>query len=192
MPALFYFSNVCHNDKIECEVFRLLKFDEMIQQAVAKFNNMGQKQQLLLNGNNKQQKLFIQLDLSLAQLAEDSKRFSVYKKDQENIDVKNYKEMITKDVANVMKYYLLFASVHNWLDVIVIDEEDYNKITSIDADRDFNQVYLSIKRMMFNGFYNHSKKDFQFSWKMFLKFGIVDLGVDDKSLSAQFSEINSL
>lgn len=170
----------------------MLKFDEMIQQAVAKFNNMGQKQQLLLNGNNKQQKLFIQLDLSLAQLAEDSKRFSVYKKDQENIDVKNYKEMITKDVANVMKYYLLFASVHNWLDVIVIDEEDYNKITSIDADRDFNQVYLSIKRMMFNGFYNHSKKDFQFSWKMLLKFGIVDLGVDDKSLSAQFSEINSL
>ena len=51
---------------MEYEVFRLLKFDEMIQQAVAKFNNMGQKQQLLLNGNNKQQKLFIQLDLSLA------------------------------------------------------------------------------------------------------------------------------
>lgn len=190
MPALFYFSNVCHNDKMGCEVFRLLKFDEMIQQAVAKFNNIGQKQQLLLNGNNKQQKLFIQLDLSLAKLAEDSKRFSVYKKDQENIDVKNYKEMITKDVADVMKYYLLFASVHNWLDIIVIDEEDYNKITSIDADRDFNQVYLSIKRMMFNGFYNHSKKDFQFSWKMFLKFGIVDFGVDDKSLTAQFSEIN--
>jgi hypothetical protein len=59
------------------------------------------------------------------------------------------------------------------------------------SDNDFNKIYLSIKKMLFNSYYNHDKKDFNFSWKMFNKFGIVDIVVDTEELTNNFSQLNN-
>lgn len=46
--------------------------------------------------------------------------------------------------------------------------------------------------MMFNAFYNHSKNDFKFFWKMLLKFILVDFNANADELVKRFEEFTDI
>ncbi|GAA6113154.1 MAG: hypothetical protein M3005_00695 [Apilactobacillus sp.] len=170
----------------------MLNLEKMMQQSITRFNYMGQKRELLINGNNKKQKIFIKIDTGLSALATDSKRFSVYTYEQGQIDPNNYKKVLLQDAVEILSFTLLYANICNLSDIIIDSQKDIDKITNLRPDSDFNQIYLSIKKMMFNAFYNHSKNDFKFFWKMLLKFILVDFNVDMNELVKNFEKFSDI
>ena len=170
----------------------MLNLEKMMQQSITRFNYMGQKRELLINGNNKKQKIFIKIDTGLSNLATDSKRFAVYTYEQGQIDPNSYKIALLDDSVEILSFTLLYANICNWSDVIIDSQKDIDKIANLKPDSDFNQVYLSIKKMMFNAFYNHSKNDFKFFWKMLLKFILVDFNANADELVKRFEEFTDI
>lgn len=169
----------------------MIDYESLIQQATSSFNLKGQKGQLLLNSKSKKDKILINLDLALSKLADDSMRYRMYKEELSQIDATSYNKRLLKDYLTVMNLYILFADCNNWLDIIILSSNEQNRISKLKADSDFNKIYLSIKKMLLNSYYNHDKKDFNFSWKMFNKFGIVDIVIDVEKINDNFGQLNN-
>ncbi len=169
----------------------MFNYNKILSDAAVKFNMQGQNKELLPIGNDKKGRILANIDMGLSKIADDSKRHCIYKSDQEKINKENYKEQLMSDFVYTMNLYMIFASMNNWTDAIVMSDEEQEKLFSLKADDDFNKVYLSIKKMLFNGYFNHNKKDFIFSWKMLNKYAIVDFGFDISEMVSHFDQTNS-
>lgn len=168
----------------------MFNFEEMLKKSVADFRLSEQKDNFAVNKNNRLQKAYINLDISLSRLAKDSKRFSILSSSNINIDITNYKNTIIKDFIESMKLFFLVANLKNWNHLIIISGNEQNKLFKNKADKEFSNVYLVIKKMIINSFFNHSEKDFTYAWKIFNKFGIVDMNLNINDISKCFFNKN--
>lgn len=152
-----------------------VNFEELLKKGIADFRIMEQKQEILLNPKNKVDKSLINLDIHLANLIDDSKRCSL--KIVKNIDKDDYKKKLNYEFLKCLNAYFLLANLKNWNDVIISGNEYLVKVKQLNADQEISKTYLILKKTLYNAFFNHSKDDFNRSWKVFLKLCFVDLNL---------------
>lgn len=49
-----------------------------------------------------------------------------------------------------------------------------------------------MKRMLFDAYFNHSGDSFNHSWRLFLKFGLVDFGYTEQEIQDTFNDKNKI
>ncbi|TPR21940.1 hypothetical protein [Apilactobacillus timberlakei] len=168
----------------------MFDFENMLKKSIANFRLSEQKGNFTVNKNNRLQKAYINLDISLSRLAKDSKRFSILSNPNVNIDIMDYKNTMIKDFTKSMNLFFLVANLKNWNHLIIISENEQKKLFKNKADNEFSNVYLVIKKMMINSLFNHSEQDFTYAWRIFNKFGIVDMNLNIDEVSKEFFDKN--
>ncbi|WP_105955961.1 hypothetical protein [Apilactobacillus quenuiae] len=168
----------------------MFNYEKMLKKSIDNFRLSEQNSNFTVNKNNRLQKAYINLDVSLAQFAKDSKRFNLLSDSNMNIDIIDYKNIMIKDFTESMKLFFLVANLKNWNHLIIISEDEQKKIFKNNADNEFSNVYLVIKKMLINSLFNHSEKDFTYAWKIFNKFGIVDMNLNIRDVSKDFFNKN--
>ncbi|WP_353485772.1 hypothetical protein [Apilactobacillus xinyiensis] len=150
-------------------------FEKLLKNSIANFRIKEQKQEIISNPSNKLDKALINLDLQLCELIDCSKRCSL--EVVNNLDVDNYKKNLNKKFVECLDAYFLLANLKNWNDLIIDGSEELNKIIKLNPDKEISKTYLIMKKTLYNAFFNHSKQDFNRSWKVFLKLCFVDLNL---------------
>ncbi|UQS85308.1 hypothetical protein MOO46_01580 [Apilactobacillus apisilvae] len=168
----------------------MFDFDELLKNSISKFRIEEQKSNLPVNPNNRLKKAYINLDISLSKLASDSKRFSILNFTKLDVSPDDYKKNILEDFSKSMNLFLLVANLKNWNHLIHISNDEQNRIFSNKSDSDFSNVYIVIKKMLFNSLSSHNEKDFLYAWKIFNKFGIVDLNLKINDVIEEVKRIN--
>lgn len=91
-----------------------------------------------------------------------------------------------------MDFYLLISNLKNWNHVILNSEKDLDKIKKFKKEDNLDKQYLALKRMLFDAYFNHSGDSFSHSWRLFLKFGLVDFGYTEEEIVTAFNRKNKI
>lgn len=149
----------------------MLDITKMLHQIIDLELKIDDEKELLIGPEVRKQTIFLDLDISLSDMAEAAGWYKVINPNEAD------KKKLLKAYAEVMGLFLLFSAKMQWTHLVVLDEEVWRRIT--DAKRatklaDLNKSYLAIKHFLSDAYFNHQQESYRHAWHLLLKMGIVD------------------
>ncbi|MBB1070275.1 hypothetical protein H5S40_08940 [Limosilactobacillus sp. RRLNB_1_1] len=149
----------------------MLDITKMLHQIIDLELKIDDEKELLIGPEVRKQTIFLDLDISLSDMAEAAGWYKVINPNEAD------KKKLLKAYAEVMGLFLLFSAKMQWTHLVVLDEEAWRRIT--DAKRatklaDLNKSYLAIKHFLSDAYFNHQQESYRHAWHLLLKMGIVD------------------
>lgn len=136
---------------------------------------------------------FVALDVELSEMANTSEWFKVWKIHRGKSDPdKTPRETLLYEYVDALDFYLLISNLKNWNHFVLNSEKDLPKIESLKKEDSLDKQYLAMKRMLFDAYFNHSGDSFNHSWRLFLKFGLVDFGYSEIEIETAFKDKNQI
>lgn len=155
----------------------------MLRHSVTLFRQNEAKDNLKFLPQVRLQNTYVNLDIRLSKMANESQRFNYHSRSKIN------RNHLLFSYVDVLKRYLLIANLKNWNQLVLISDDEidalsHKKQASLD---DINKLYLAIKNMLFNSYFDRRQNDFIYSWKLFLKFGLSDLKFSVQEIEQEFN-----
>lgn len=152
-----------------------------------------EKKQLHWSNEARIKNAFVSLDVKLSEMANTSEWFKVWKihrgKSEPN---KTPKETLLYEYVDALDFYLLISNLKNWNHFVLNSQDDLSKIKQLKKEDNLDKQYLAMKRMLFDAYFNHSGDSFNHSWRLFLKFGLVDFGFTEQEIETAFNDKNQI
>ncbi|KRM04344.1 dUTPase [Lentilactobacillus farraginis] len=165
----------------------------LISSSVYLNRQIEQKKQIFWSNEARIKNAFVSLDVELAEMANTSEWFKVWKTHRGKSDTdKTPRETLLYEYVDAMDFYLLISNLKNWNHFVLDSEKDLEKIKHLKKEDNLDKQYLALKRMLFDAYFNHSGESFNHSWRLFLKFGLVDFGYTEEEIEAAFNDKNKV
>lgn len=165
----------------------------LISSSVYLNRQIEQKKQIFWSNEARIKNAFVSLDVELAEMANTSEWFKVWKTHRGKSDAdKTPRETLLYEYVDAMDFYLLISNLKNWNHFVLDSEKDLEKIKHLKKEDNLDKQYLALKRMLFDAYFNHSGESFNHSWRLFLKFGLVDFGYTEEEIEAVFNDKNKV
>ena len=151
------------------------------------------KKQLHWSNDGRVKNAFVALDVELAEMANTSEWFKVWKVHRGKQDPdKTPRQTLLYEYVDAMDFYLLISNLKNWNHFVLNSQDDIEKIKQSKEENNLDKQYLAMKRMLFDAYFNHSGDSFNHSWRLFLKFGLVDFGYTEDEIETAFNDKNHI
>ncbi|QOJ84831.1 dUTPase [Lentilactobacillus parabuchneri] len=151
------------------------------------------KKQLHWSNDGQVKNAFVALDVELAEMANTSEWFKVWKVHRGKQDPdKTPRQTLLYEYVDAMDFYLLISNLKNWNHFVLNSQDDIEKIKQSKKENNLDKQYLAMKRMLFDAYFNHSGDSFNHSWRLFLKFGLVDFGYTEDEIETAFNDKNHI
>lgn len=164
----------------------MLDITRLLQDAIYSDNRVFEKRDLLLGPDTHIQEILVQFDRVLAKLYVPDTNYNLFNGGQ-----REYNEIV-RDYVLGLHWMLLFAARKQWTHLVVISKADYERLINSDKCTklaDLDRQYLTIKHFILSSFYTHSQDNYKHAWHLFLKYGLVDLGIDPGKIEEVHSRI---
>ncbi|XIF20307.1 MAG: hypothetical protein AJITA_01047 [Acetilactobacillus jinshanensis] len=125
---------------------------------------------------------FVILDVVLAKLADS---IGWYYNQVPKKDAKLKKQILDLYVEG-LDHFFLVANLKNWNQVVWISDKELDHLASRKKTKYLSQLYLAIKNMLYDSYFNHNLNDLMYSWKLYLKLGLSDLGLSQSVIAQAF------
>lgn len=143
-------------------------------------------QELMIGPQTRQQTIYLHLDQALSKFADAAGWANVLTKEhQSHVDV-------TKCYVRVLALFLLFSVKRQWTHLIVISDEEWQRITNAEAKdklADLNKEYLAVKNFLNASFYSRRQDDFRHAWHLILKMGIIDFQIKPAEIMDAYQQM---
>ncbi|PWG00938.1 hypothetical protein [Levilactobacillus bambusae] len=161
----------------------MLDLAKMLQQTIIADNAFKANHQVTLSGQQGKERAYVQCDTALANL-----RSTADLSNEANVSE------ISQRYAAGLIGFLLIAAKQTWSQVIVMKPDDYQRLLKTKVSSDWDEHYLITKRLIFNSYFEHRQDDFRHAWRLYLKFGLVDLKLSETAIreafEAQMEQVN--
>ncbi|QMU07783.1 dUTP diphosphatase [Levilactobacillus suantsaii] len=165
----------------------MLELAKLVQQSIALDEQITRDRDLELSRTRQIENAYVALDVELAEVANTSEWFKVWKTHRGKSDPnKTPRETLLTEYTDALDFFLLVAAKKTWTQLIMLKEEDLTLLEKSRPAKDLDQQYLILKRMVFNSHFSHRQDDFRHAWRLFLKWGFVDLGFSQDEIQAAY------
>lgn len=127
---------------------------------------------------------YVVLDVLLAKLADSIGWYynQVPKKDA------HLKKQILSLYVKGLDHFFLIANLKNWDQIVLTSDEELDRLSDRKKTKYLSQLYLAIKNMLYDSYFNHNINDLMYSWKLYLKLGLSDLGLTKNGIAKAFNQ----
>lgn len=166
----------------------MFDFSELIHASVALDAQITQDRNILSSPQDSLQNAYVALDVELAEVANTSEWFKVWKTHSGKAsDGKTKKETLLEEYVDALDFILLIAAKQQWTHLIVLDRDEVSKLKA-GRPGELNKEYLSIKKMLYGSYFDHRQADFSHAWHLFLKMGLVDFGFSEDEIMQAYRD----
>ncbi|EHL99644.1 dUTP diphosphatase [Lentilactobacillus parafarraginis F0439] len=170
-----------------------LDLQALIASSVSLNRQIETKKQLFWSNDARIKNAFVSLDVELAEMANTSEWFKVWKTHRGKQDPdKTPRETLLYEYVDALDFFLLISNLRNWNHIVLTSGDDLTKISKLKKSDDLDKQYLAMKRMLFDAYFNRSGDSFGHAWRLFLKFGLVDFGYSEDEIERAFNEKNQI
>ncbi|MEY2374877.1 dUTP diphosphatase [Lentilactobacillus buchneri] len=134
-----------------------MDLQSLIASSVYLNRQIESKKQLHWSNDGRVKNAFVALDVELAEMANTSEWFKVWKTHRGKHDPnKTPRETLLYEYVDAMDFYLLISNLKNWNHVILNSQDDLDKIKQFKKEDNLDKQYLALKRMLFDAYFDHS------------------------------------
>ena len=159
-----------------------MKIEAMLKRSVYHHRNKELHSRIKYLPALRLKNAYVQLDIVLAKLASKMGWFSI----GASVNKKGLQKPLLLIYLQGIDYYLLLANLKNWNQAVLVSASETKKLQACKPSKDLSQLYLAIKNMLYNSYFNHRQSDFMYSWKLYLKLGFSDLGLAPQKIEKAF------
>lgn len=127
---------------------------------------------------------FVILDVTLAKLAAKIGWFD----NQVPKQTPELKHQILSLYVDGLDHFFLIANLKNWNQVVIVDDKELKHLASRKKTKYLSQLYLAIKNMLYDSYFNHNLNDLMYAWKLYLKLGLSDLALSKTEITKIFNK----
>ncbi|MGP4115810.1 dUTP diphosphatase [Levilactobacillus zymae] len=165
----------------------MLQLAKLVQQSIALDEQITRERDIELSRPRQIENAYVALDVELAEVANTSEWFKVWKTHRGKADAgKTARETLLTEYMDALDFFLLVAAKKTWTHLVMLTEEDLMTLEKSRPAKDLDQQYLILKRMLFNSHFDHRQDDYRHAWRLFLKWGFVDLGFSQDEIQAAY------
>lgn len=166
----------------------MLDITKLLQYSIRLDRQIAEEREIIMSAKKSLENVFVSLDVELAEIANTSEWFKVWKTHRGKNDAgKSARETLMTEYVDALDFFLLFSAKKQWTHLIVLDQEN---IDALKAGRstELNKEYLAIKHMLYNSYFEHRQEDFRHAWRLFLKMGLCEFGFSENELMNAYFE----
>ena len=170
----------------------MLDLTTLLQQSIRLDQDITRRQAIHLKPETRLQNAMVSLDVELAEMANTSEWFKVWKIHKGKADAgKTHRETLLNEYVDAMDFFFLVAAIQQWTHLIPMTAEE---ITELSEKRptDLNKQYLAIKHLLYDAYFNHRQVSYKHAWHVFLKIGLVEFGYSQTEIQAAFIAKNQV
>ncbi len=158
-----------------------LDLAKMLQTAIQRRNQFLYENDIAISSDETMRGNYVRLDVALAELANVMGWFELTTTPK----TMNH-EMVREAYLKAMDGFFQVAAKQTWSQLIVQSDNKLAALASARKAKSLSQQYLSMKQFLYDAFLKHEQPAFEHAWHLFLKLGLVDLGLDDEELEQAF------
>lgn len=143
--------------------------------------------ELMIGPEVRQQTIYLQLALQLSRFADLAGWADVL-----HTQRPAGHEQLTAQYVKVLALFLLFSAKRQWTHLIVLSDEQWQRITGADKKdqlADLNREYLAIKNLLNGAFVSRHQEDLRHAWHLLLKLGIVDFMITPDEITSAYQQM---
>lgn len=170
----------------------MLDLTTLLQQSIRLDREITARQQIHWRPAARLQNAMVALDVELAEMANTSEWFKVWKIHKGKADAgKTKRATLLNEYVDAMDFFFLVSAIQQWTHLIPIAGDDLTAMAHKPAT-DLNKQYLAIKHLLYDAYFNHRQESYQHAWHVFLKIGLVDFGFTQDEIQTAFSAKNQV
>lgn len=168
----------------------MLELTTLLQQSIRLDRDITACQQIHWRPQERLQNAMVSLDVELAEMANTSEWFKVWKIHRGKADPdKTHRATLLNEYVDAMDFFFLDSAIQQWTHLIPVTPEQLTTIAAKPAT-DLNKQYLAIKHLLYDAYFNHRQESYQHAWHVFLKIGLVDFGFTQDEIQTAFTAKN--
>ncbi len=170
----------------------MLDLTTLLQQSIRLDRDITMRQKIHWKPADRLQNAMVSLDVELAEMANTSEWFKVWKIHKGKADAgKTQRETLLNEYVDAMDFFFLVAAIQQWTHLIPVTPDELNAIVT-KPQTDLNKQYLAIKHLLYDAYFNHRQISYQHAWRVFLKLGLVEFGYTQDEIQAAFMAKNQV
>ncbi|AVK62914.1 2-deoxyuridine 5-triphosphate nucleotidohydrolase [Lactobacillus sp. CBA3606] len=170
----------------------MLDLTTLLQQSIRLDRDITAKQAIHWRPAERLQNAMVALDVELAEMANTSEWFKVWKIHKGKADAgKTARETLLNEYVDAMDFFFLVAAIQQWTHLIPMTATDLDEL-SAKPSTDLNKQYLAIKQLLYDAYFTHRQASYQHAWHVFLKLGLVDFSYSQAEIQAAFIAKNQV
>lgn len=87
-----------------------------------------------------------------------------------------------------MDHFFLVANLKNWNQEMMDSDQELDHLAARKKTKYLSQLYLAIKNMLYDSYFNHNGNDLMYAWKLYLKLGLSDLELSKSAINERFNQ----
>ncbi|MFB9770591.1 dUTPase [Lactiplantibacillus modestisalitolerans] len=170
----------------------MLDLTTLLQQSIRLDRAITAKQQLHWRPATRLQNAMVALDVELAEMANTSEWFKVWKIHKGKADAgKTKRETLLNEYVDAMDFFFLLAAIQQWTHLVPLTAKQLDELTAKPAT-DLSKQYLAIKHLLYDAYFNHRQVSYRHAWHVFLKIGLVEFGFTQDEIQTAFVAKNKV
>lgn len=170
----------------------MLDLTTLLQQSIRLDRAITEKQQLHWRPATRLQNAMVALDVELAEMANTSEWFKVWKIHKGKADAgKTKRETLLNEYVDAMDFFFLLAAIQQWTHLVPLTAKQLDELTAKPAT-DLSKQYLAIKHLLYDAYFNHRQVSYRHAWHVFLKIGLVEFGFTQDEIQTAFVAKNKV
>lgn len=170
----------------------MLDLTKLLQQSIRLDQDITTRQQIHWQQPERLQNAMVSLDVELAEMANTSEWFKVWKIHKGKADAgKTKRETLLNEYVDAMDFFFLVSAIQQWTHLIPLTPA---QLTDLNEKKptDLNKQYLAIKHLLYNAYFDHQQEAYRHAWHVFLKIGLVDFGFTQDEIQNAFTAKNQV
>ncbi|MFC6180919.1 dUTPase [Lactiplantibacillus daowaiensis] len=170
----------------------MLDLTKLQQQSIRLDADITARQGIHWKPKDRLQNAMVSLDVELAEMANTSEWFKVWKIHKGKADAgKTHRETLMNEYVDAMDFFFLVAAIQQWTHLMPMTPDELTDLTA-KPTTDLNKQYLAIKHLLYDAYFDHRQASYQHAWHVFLKIGLVEFGFDQDEIQAAFEAKNQV
>lgn len=166
---------------------------KMLQTSVRLDRDIRIKHNLTNSLQDRVQEAYISLDVELAEVANASEWFKVWKTHRGKSDGDlTVRQTVLNEFVDATDFFLLLANLNQWNHLIVISDDQLQQFEDDERQPDLSLMYLNVKKMLFSAYAYNRSSDYTHAWHMFMKLGIQGLNFTPTEIEQSFFAKNKV
>lgn len=166
----------------------MLDITKLLQYSIRLDREIAEDREIVMSAKKSLENVFVSLDVELAEIANTSEWFKVWKTHRGKSDPdKTPRETLLTEYVDALDFFLLLCAKLKWTHLIVLDREGIEKLKN-GRPTELNKEYLAIKHMLYNSYFENRQEDFRHAWRLFLKLAFVEFGFSESDIMSAYFE----
>lgn len=166
----------------------MLDITKLLQYSIRLDHQIAEDREIAMSAKKSLENVFVSLDVELAEIANTSEWFKVWKTHRgKNDPGKTQRETLLTEYVDALDFMLLYSAKRQWTHQVVLDREGIEKLKE-SKETELNKEYLAIKHMLYNSYFDNRQDDLRHAWRLFLKMGLVDFKFSEDEIMNEYFE----